>query len=118
MATQCSCARWGECIHKGRVQDRQEWARRCAKQPGREWVFRTRSETGTPIENAAEGALFDELVVDHWLHIEQMEERAWRMRVGDARISVSVESDGLVRVDVERGAYDEVLGVTTEQASE
>ncbi|RKH04584.1 hypothetical protein D7X32_10570 [Corallococcus carmarthensis] len=59
--------------------------------------------------------VFDELVVDHWLHIEQFGEREWWMRVGDARILVLVQSSGDVRVDVERGFYAPNLGTTTDE---
>ncbi|MBN8469456.1 hypothetical protein JYJ95_23390 [Corallococcus exiguus] len=61
--------------------------------------------------------VFDELVVDHWLHLEQLDEREWWMRVGDARLLVRVESSGDVRVDGERGCYAPILGITTQELS-
>ncbi|HVK75725.1 MAG TPA: hypothetical protein VM734_20485, partial [Kofleriaceae bacterium] len=50
--------------------------------------------------------VFDELVIDDWLHLEQMDERSWWMRVGDASISVVVDGDGRARVSIERDVYD------------
>lgn len=67
-----------------------------------------------PGENVSFG-VFDELVVDHWLHIEQLGEREWWMRIGDARILVAVQSSGDVRVDVERGFHAPIHGTTTDE---
>ena len=55
---------------------------------------------------------FDELVVDEWLHIEQMDAQTWWLRVGDARLIVAV-NEGQPMVDVERGFYSEPRGTTT-----
>jgi hypothetical protein len=43
----------------------------------------------TPIE-----AIFDEIVVDHWLHVEQMTRNGWWMRLGDASLFITVGNDG------------------------
>lgn len=48
---------------------------------------------------------FDELVVGDWLHIEQLDSRVWWMRVGDARIDVTIPAEGPVEVRVMRGEY-------------
>lgn len=48
---------------------------------------------------------FDELVVDGWLHIEQMDKRVWWMQVGDARIVVHIPTKGEPIVTIEREAY-------------
>lgn len=56
---------------------------------------------------------FDELTVEPWLHVEQLEERVWWMRVGDARVSISLDPDGQVTVDMQRGFYGEVRGTTS-----
>lgn len=42
----------------------------------------------------AEPVCFDELVIDDWFHIEQMDKRLWWMRVGDLNINIHVRSDG------------------------
>lgn len=87
-----------------------EWILRCARNPGSEWRVQAR-DGDRKIALSNEG-IFDELVVDHWLHVEQLDERIWWMRVGDARLQVSIAKDGAVTVDVQRGFYDDVLGRT------
>lgn len=75
------------------------------------WCVRAFDEGG-PIEIPVRG-VFDELVVGEWLHLEWMDERAWWMRLGDMRVSVSVNAPDDVRVDVERGHHATVNGKTT-----
>lgn len=70
-------------------------------------------EGGNKIEHVGT-AVFDELVVGGWLHIEQLEVGVCWMRVGDARLTVSLEPDGGATVDVQRGFYGEVRGETSE----
>jgi len=78
--------------------------------PGSRWrVLAHAHERAVELEN--EGVI-DEVVIDDWMHLEQMNERQWWMRLGDARVWINVEVDGTVRVDVERGCYDEVRGAT------
>ena len=38
--------------------------------------------------------IFDELVLDHWLHLEQMNTRDWWMRIGPYMVNVRVGNDG------------------------
>jgi hypothetical protein len=59
---------------------------------------------GASVETENQGT-FDELVVDDWLHIEQMDTNVWWLRVGDARLMVTLATDGRPSVDVERGTY-------------
>jgi hypothetical protein len=40
------------------------------------------------------GALFDELVVDDWCHIEQMDSRKWWMNIGGVTVWVRVDKNG------------------------
>lgn len=68
-------------------------------------------EASGPVELENRGVL-DELVVDDWLHLEQMSESTYWMRLGDARLLVEVRPDGSVRVDVERGEYAPPVGTT------
>lgn len=49
--------------------------------------------------------VFDELVVGEWLHLEQMDHDLWWLRVGDARILVTVAAGEEPIVDVQRGFY-------------
>jgi hypothetical protein len=89
-----------------------ETTRDLVRGPGAEWRMTTRTGAGK-VEHTGEGT-FDELTVDQWLHIEQLEERVWWMRVGDARVEVSIETDGSTTVDIQRGFYDDIQGRTTD----
>ncbi|MFK7998883.1 MAG: hypothetical protein AB8H86_04775 [Polyangiales bacterium] len=71
--------------------------------PGSKW--RLGSEEGDTTFAVANRGIFDELVVDDWLHIEQMSERVWWMRVGDARIFVELDDEGSPVLSVERDCY-------------
>lgn len=79
-------------------------------QHGREWRLLAH-EDGGPVEVENRG-VFDELVVDQWLHIEQMDTNVWWLRVGDARLWVKLDSQGRPEVDVERGCYEAPNGTT------
>ena len=75
-----------------------QWARECAQTPGRKWrVHAYDGDNDVEVENQG---VFDELVVDHWLHVEQMDERVWFVRVGEQGINVTVQSDGEVIVEL------------------
>ena len=83
---------------------------RFAPHPGAAWRLQTRDGEGLfRIENRG---TFDELVVDHWFHIENMDERSWWMRVGDVRLVATIDREGRVTVDIQRGSYGEVSGTT------
>jgi hypothetical protein len=84
--------------------------------PGARWRFLAHQEQGSlELENQG---VFDELVVDDWLHIEQMDETVWWMRLGDARIMVTVVAGARPIVDIERASYDAVNGQTTISAAD
>ena len=73
------------------------------KLPGSKWRILARDgDREIRLENQG---VFDELVIDRWFHLEQMDDRAWWMRVGDARIVVEIRSDCSADVTVERDAY-------------
>lgn len=78
--------------------------------PGQRW--RLLAHEGTSSLEVEDRGTIDEVVVDDWLHLEQMDVRQWWMRVGDARIWINIEPDGSARVDVERGFYDKINGET------
>ena len=79
---------------------------------GRKWFIRAKDE-GKVIEYRDEG-VFDELYVDDWLHIEQMSDDSWWMRLGDASIDIFLSDDGSPEINIQRGAYSETCGSTTE----
>lgn len=74
------------------------------------WRVSTHRE-GEPSEMQGTGVV-DEIVVGDWFHLECMDDGVWWIRLGDARLRVSRDKDSTVIVDVERGAYGEVLGTT------
>lgn len=80
--------------------------------PGSDWrlVARVGEEK---LEWGNQGT-FDELRVDGWLHLEQMDTRDWSMMAGDARLTIHIGEDGVITVDVERGFYGDVVGTTGE----
>jgi len=73
------------------------------KEPGRNWRILAR-DGERDVKLANEG-VFDELVIDEWLHLEQMDDRKWWMRLGDARLDIEVQADGTAKVSIERGVY-------------
>ena len=76
----------------------------CYRKPGARWrLLAHRSQGELAIED---NGIFDELVLDDWFHLERMQDRLWWMRVGDARILVTIEEDGGAKFTVERGFYD------------
>jgi hypothetical protein len=77
---------------------------------GTRWRILSSSDS-KPVEIENRG-VFDELVLDDWLHIEHMEGRQWWLRVGDARLWVSIDEAGKPQVDIERGYYAAVNGET------
>lgn len=38
--------------------------------------------------------VFDELVIDHWLHVEMMDDRLWWIDVGGTHINIWIDGDG------------------------
>lgn len=60
-----------------------EQAKEFAKAPGREWRLETTGPQST--------GDFDELVVDHWFHLERMQSHAWWMRVGERRFWIAID---------------------------
>ena len=80
------------------------------KVPGRRWRVLAHAPAETvELENRG---IFDELVVDDWLHLEQMDKHEWCLRVGDARVWINVDAEAQPRVDIQRGFYKEVRGDT------
>ena len=71
--------------------------------PGTRWRLLAKESAGDlQVENRG---VFDELVVDDWLHLEQMDDTSWWMRLADARIMIRVQPDGRAKLEIERDAY-------------
>jgi len=81
--------------------------------PGKKWALQAISPNAT--FNVGNEGIFDELVVDDWLHIEQMEERCWWMRIGDADLMIHIEEDGRPCVNIQRGVHGKRYGATSHQ---
>jgi hypothetical protein len=56
------------------------------------------------VEVEGEGGV-DELVVDDWIHLEQTDDDVWWLRIGDARVTITVASGQQLVVDVCRAFY-------------
>lgn len=53
------------------------------RKPGHRWRVLAHRKNGDRVELKNEGC-FDEVVVDDWLHVEQMGVRDWWAQIGDA----------------------------------
>lgn len=78
--------------------------------PGSTWRVLAHAATG-PFHVENQG-VFDELAVDDWLHVEQMDECVWFLKVGDARLQVTIGEDGIAEVEVMRGFFGDTKGST------
>ena len=84
----------------------------------REWAERSPELSETFAKLAAQRRVlpqtctFDELVLDDWLHLEQMNARAYWMRLGDAYVWIQIPTKGDPIVDIRRGEYGPVKGET------
>lgn len=58
--------------------------------------------------DGTESVRFDELVIDDWFHLEQMDERIWWMCVGDLHINIRIRPDGRREVSgwLDHGSLD------------
>jgi hypothetical protein len=71
--------------------------------PGARWrILAKDGDRKIELENQG---IFDELVIDHWLHLEQMDDNSWWARIGDASIHVVIDPSGRVQLTVERNVY-------------
>ena len=68
--------------------------------PGSRWRF------GAGELKETNRGVFDELLVDDWLHIENLDRNVWWLRLGDARIFIQVSEDGSANaLSIQRGEY-------------
>jgi hypothetical protein len=77
--------------------------KRSRSRPGSRWRLLTHPRKGPPFEARSQG-VFDELVVDNWLHIEQMNVRDYWMKLGPIMINVRLRTDGKMDIGIERDA--------------
>ncbi len=75
--------------------------------PGRSWRVLVHRSDGTPhpIELRSEQYVarteFDELVIGKWIHLEQMGERTWWMRVGNYTLYITIDGYGRPEVSIQ-----------------
>jgi hypothetical protein len=67
--------------------------------PGYQWrILAHRRDVPTQVELSSESYVapveFDELVIDHWFHIEQMSDRHWWFRIGNYSGGVTIDGYG------------------------
>lgn len=79
--------------------------------PGYKWRLQAHRKDGTPVRSENDG-LFDELAIDDWFHLEQLDDRCYWMQIGDARITVHIPAKGPPQVNIQRGEYGDVCGRT------
>lgn len=69
-------------------------AKRKRPRPGSRWRVLAWAKKGERRIEVEDKGVFDELVVDDWLHIEQMDKRRWWMNVGGVTLWITVNNDG------------------------
>lgn len=65
--------------------------------PGYKWRVLAHHDNGGITErqyDAKDRVCFDELVVDDWFHMEQMDTRDWHVIIGDHHIDVHIPESG------------------------
>lgn len=81
-----------------------------ADSPGYHWRFNAPSNREKSAFKDVESdgkSCFDELVVDNWLHIEQMSDRVWWMRIGsDLNINITISDDGEPKIMIDDYEHD------------
>jgi hypothetical protein len=119
---------------RGRRESLASWKRRLAKlsrqmrrKPGASWRIRAVGRTRTldigsskrevahviDIKGAkslvSEKTVLDEVCIDDWLHLEQMDDRYWWMRVGEYVLWITIPKKGPPQVTVRREPQDRLL---------
>lgn len=62
------------------------------RKPGSHWRLLAHRKDGSRCAPEDDG-VFDELVVDNWLHVEQMDTRTWWMDLAGFRVSIHLPAD-------------------------
>jgi hypothetical protein len=70
------------------------------KQPrcGSRWRFVTVYDAGKAESSSDGTSVLDEVVLDDWLHLEQLDARKWFLSVGERRMWITVRRDGSVSI--------------------
>jgi DNA polymerase IIIc chi subunit len=99
-------------VYEGEPHKRQRKER---YRPGSTWRFLAhewkgyKAMNGKPIELRSQDcppSEFDELVVDHWFHMEQLDANLWWMQIGDYTVHVYVDREGKAEhVEIEEPSH-------------
>lgn len=71
--------------------------------PGSRWRLSAYQKGGRERVNLENAGVFDELVVDDWFHMEQMDTRAWWLRLGQSSVFVHIGTDGKLKISRQDG---------------
>jgi len=71
---------------------------------GSKWRVLARRKDGTTVEIESDG-VFDELVLESILHLEQMDNRVWWMQLGDASVWIRIPAKGPPQISIEFDEY-------------
>jgi len=63
--------------------------------------WRIQAKDGDRIIALENEGMFDELVIDQWLHLEQMDDDRWWLRIGDVTMSGTIDADGNAKATVD-----------------
>ena len=74
--------------------------------------YRFRYCQGTKATEIEDEGYIDEIVIEKWFHLEEMDRNQYVLFVGDARIVVDARIRQQPRVDIERGFNGEIRGRT------
>lgn len=89
-----------EMMRKARRRNR-EAVKRYRRKPGASWRVLAWANRGRTERSMKNEGVFDELVLDDWLHLEQMDTRHWFLLLpGERRISIRIPRDPKKPVEV------------------
>jgi len=75
------------------------------QRPGYTWRTLVQTDSGTSVHvqaDGTEGVVFDELVIDQWFHLEQMDEHYWWLGIGRGlMLNITPRPDGSCHVMIE-----------------
>lgn len=76
--------------------------------PGTHWKVLAQDESGGRFRASSEDYdfVFDEVVLDRWLHLEQMDRGHYWMQLGPLHLNVSLKANGDVDIRISRELAD------------
>lgn len=82
--------------------------------PGYQWRTLAHHDNGTEIaaSSGTDPVCFDELVIDDWFHLEQMDDRDWHLIIGHRHFHIHIHDNSQTATLIDEGEVD-VHGCTT-----